>query len=184
MRCRFAVAIVLLGSAFAVRAAQLVSEGVTQDPVSHFYTYHYAVDNTSGSDAVVEVSVLVTPQHGSLNLPPMIHTEPSGWQYRPDAFGGPDPPSGTFEQWYNQSGVTPGTYLSGFSFSTPYPPIATPTPNYFLFKLPSGSIDIGIVEAPQLPPSAQLATVPLLEPRTLILLAIALAAVAALTLRA
>jgi hypothetical protein len=177
---QLAVALVLFAAAFSSRAAQLVTESVTQDPISHIYTYHYAVDNTGGSESVLDVAVLVIPGQEVPLLPPLTHTSPPGWTYF-TSFGGLNPPTGTFQEWFSGTGVAPGTYLGGFSFSTPFGPVGTTTPNYMLFKSPSNTSDVGIVEAPQLPPPND---VPLLDVRTLIFLAIALAAVATLAMRA
>jgi hypothetical protein len=175
----------LLVSAASVRAAQLVSEGVTFDSITHLYTYHYAVDNRAGTEAVIEIEVLIIPNAGLYQLPPLLHTSPPNWQFV-TSFGGLiiHPPAGTFQQWYNPTGVPPGEYLSGFSFSTPYGPVTSPTPNYQLFKVPSDTFDDGIVAAPQLPPRLPAADAPVFGPAILLLLAIALGTAGALTMRA
>lgn len=171
-------------SAHTVPAAQLVSEGVTYSAQTGEYTYLYAVDNRGGTDNVVEVAVVIIPDAGLYQLPPLQHTSPTRWEFVTSVGGRPGvPPSGTFQQWYNPTGVPPGQYLNGFSFTTPYAPRTATGLNYQLFHLPSGTFDTGEVIAPQLPPRLPAVPVPLFGRTVAALLGFALAGAAWMHLR-
>ena len=161
------------------RGAQLVSEGVTYFSQTGEYTYHYALDNRAGSDSITEVAIVIIPDAGLYQLPPLQHTSPSGWSFVTAIGGRPGvPPSGTFQQWYNPAGLPPGQYLSGFSLTTNYGPRTATGLNYQLFHVPSGALENGEVVAPQLPPRLPILPVPLFMPTTAFLFALALAAAA------
>ena len=140
----------LLGVA---NASVMVSEGVSFSAASGQYTYHYAVDNRDGTDAVISASILVVPFAGLNSLPALEHTSPQGWVLLTSTGGSvvTPGPAGTFQSWYKQSGVAPGEYLSGFSLTTVFGPRNPVGPNYVLVES-GGTTAFGTVPGPELPP--------------------------------
>lgn len=158
----------MLGLVAAVaHGAAFVSEGVTFDAETNRFTYRYAIDNRLGTETVTDVAVLVIRDASLYQLSPLAHTSPEGWTFV-TSVGGPDSVKGTFQEWNNSDGVPPHGYLSGFSLITGYPPAATTEPNYFLFRVPSGELDIGTVPAPAVPAIPPAPSIPTMSVQWLI----------------
>jgi hypothetical protein len=176
--CRFGLPLavtVFAAVCASATAAQLVSEGVTFSAESGLYTYRYAIDNRNGAHFVVGIGVLVIPNAAFYQLAPLQHTSPPDWDFGTAAFDWTvNPPPGTYQQWTGRVGLSPGSYLSGFSIATSYPPTTRATPNYWLVRFPN-ELDTGVVPAPELPAPP---SIPSLSPAVSIFLCLALASVA------
>jgi hypothetical protein len=139
-------ALALLGSfAQSAGAATILSGSVTEDPVTHLFTYNYSIDNTNGSIPIWEISILISTQNLQFFPPlappfaPVAFTTPSGWEFHPEVFGGTSGIFGTFWQFYhNPTGIgcpgciQVGDSLSGFSVTSYYAPLGSTLDNYFL----------------------------------------------------
>ena len=118
--------------------AAILSGNVSLDSNTGLYTYSYILDNTSGPAAIKELSVLFDRRQPSLSPPPHSYTTPAGWSFGQAVSGSSsDSPLnefGAFWQWYAIQALPTGSTMSGFSFTTPFAPVAGSANNYFLWS--------------------------------------------------
>jgi hypothetical protein len=118
--------------------AATLSGNVSFDTNTGLYTYSYILDNTSGTAAIKEFSVLFDSSQASVSPPPHSYTAPSGWSFGQAVSGSSaDSPLneyGAFWQWRASQALPTGSSMNGFSFTTPYAPVTGTDNNYFLWS--------------------------------------------------
>jgi hypothetical protein len=164
LRNRIRVAVtalcVIAAASYVQRAdgATILSGSVAFDSNTGLYTYSYTLDNTKGSKAVSEITILVVRRNlvGPFPAPPwpVPYTSPNGWQFF-ISNGGLGSDVGSNYTW---SGYLPvGSVLSGFSFSLISAPVKSSLNDYFLFgwninssgrAIDGDVIEIGNIVAP------------------------------------
>jgi hypothetical protein len=133
------ISLVAFANAFPLSAnAAILSGNVSLDSNTGLYTYSYTLDNTSGSAAIKELSILVDSSQARVNNPSLSFTTPSGWSMGAAVSGSSaDAPLneyGVFWQWFAGQALPTGSTLSGFSFITPFAPVTGSANNYFLWS--------------------------------------------------
>jgi hypothetical protein len=132
--------------------ADLLSSTISFNPQTQLYTYHYTVTNTT-PDWLQEFDIRVGPTPAALTAAAFANparpegtASAAGWIFNAAvlparAYSG----GGTYWSWFYPAGISPGTTVSGFSFTTPAPPAVA---------VPGGMNYYGGFEFPPPPPGS------------------------------